>query len=100
MTTATAARVASPRHRLADLTATLRSGSGLFMVGVAAIALHVLDDSFLQPPPGTSAGDHLVSGLVPLAVLALAAWTYPRMRGGRRGAMALTFGAFGIVAGI
>ena len=72
----------------------------LFVLGVATIALHVLDDSFLQPPPGTSAGDHLVGGLVPLAVLALAAWAYPRLRGGRRGALALVFRAFGIVAGV
>jgi uncharacterized protein len=100
VTTATAARVASPRPRLADLATALRRESGLFVLGVVAIALHVLDDSFLQPSPGTAAGDHLVSGLVPLAVLALAAWTYPRVRGGRRGAMALVFGAFGIVAGI
>jgi uncharacterized protein len=72
----------------------------LFVLAVATIALHVLDDSFLQPPPGTAASDHLVSGLVPLALLALAAWTYPRLRGGRRGAMALVVGAFGIVAGV
>ena len=39
------------------------------MLGV--IALHVVDDSFLQPPPGTAARDHLLSGLVPLAVLTL-----------------------------
>ena len=39
--------------------------------------MHVIDDSFLQPPRGTSAADHLVSGLVPLAALALAAWVYP-----------------------
>ena len=58
----------------------------LFVVGVALIALHVIDDSFVQPQPGTSAADHLVSGLVPLALLALAAWAYPRLRGGRRGA--------------
>jgi alpha/beta superfamily hydrolase len=67
--------------------------------GIVVIALHVLDDSFVQPQPGTSAGDHLVSGLVPLAVLALAAWAYARVRGGRRGAMALLFGLLGIVAG-
>ena len=54
-------------------------------IPIALIALHVLDDNFLQPEPGTSAGDHLVSGLVPLALLALAAWAYPRLRGGRRG---------------
>jgi len=64
------------------------------------IALHVVDDSFLQPQPGTSAGDHLVSGLVPLALLGLAATAYPRVRGGARAAIALLTGVFGIVAGI
>ena len=71
-----------------------------FRLAAAVIAVHVLDDSFVQPQPGTSAGDHLVSGLVPLALLALAAWAHPRLRGGRRGALALLFGFFGIVAGI
>jgi uncharacterized protein len=71
-----------------------------FVLGAAMVALHVLDDSFLQPSPGTSAGDHLVGGIVPVAVLALAAWAYPRLRGGRRGAIALMFGAFGIVSGL
>ena len=71
-----------------------------FRLGIAAIALHVLDDNFVQPQPGTWAGDHLVSGLVTLAALALAAWAFPRLRGGRRGALALVCGAFGIVAGI
>jgi alpha/beta superfamily hydrolase len=99
VTTATAARLASPFTRLADLASALRREFGLFVLGVAVIALHVLDDSFLQPSPGTTAGDHLVGGLVPLAVLALAGWAYPRLRGGRRGAMALAFGAFGAVAG-
>jgi hypothetical protein len=69
-------------------------------VAVAVIALHVVDDSFLQPQPGTSAGDHLVSGLVPLAVLALAAALYPRAPGGARAALALLVGFGGIVAGI
>jgi hypothetical protein len=64
------------------------------------IAVHVLDDNFVQPQPGTSAGDHLVSGLVTLAVLGFAVGAYPRLRGGRRGALALVFGVGGIVAGI
>ena len=68
----------------------------LFVLGLALIAIHVIDDSFVQPQAGTSASDHLVSGLVPLALLALAAWAYPRLRGGRQGAMALAFGVFGI----
>jgi hypothetical protein len=42
------------------------------LLAVGLIALHIVDDSFLEPQPGTSAADHLVSGLVPLAVLALA----------------------------
>ena len=60
-----------------------------FMAAVGAIALHVVDDSFLQPQPGTSAGDHLFSGLIPLAILALAAWAYPRVRPGAAAAIAL-----------
>jgi uncharacterized protein len=71
-----------------------------FRVAVAVIGLHVLDDNFVQTQPGTGAGDHLVSGLASLAALALAAWVYPRLSGGRRGALALVFGVFGIVAGI
>ena len=44
----------------------------LFFLAIGVIALHVVDDNYLQPQPGTSAGDHVVSGLVPLAVLGLA----------------------------
>jgi uncharacterized protein len=72
----------------------------LFLIAVAQIALHVVDDNFIQPQPGMSPGDHLVSGLVPLALLGLAAWAYPRLRGGLQGALALTLGALGIAAGI
>src|SRR5215203_6694476 len=74
--------------------------SVLFLIAIALIALHVLDDNFVQPQPGTSPGDHLVSGLVPLALLGLAAWAYPRLRGGRRGALGLVFGVLGITGGI
>jgi uncharacterized protein len=65
----------------------------------AVMALHVADDSFLQPQPGTSAGDHLVSGLVPLAVLALATWSFPRLRAGARGILALAAAPLAIVLG-
>ena len=71
-----------------------------FLIGLALIALHVLDDSFVQPQPGTSPGDHVVSTLVPLGLLGLAAWAYPRLRGGRRGALALALGILGIAGGI
>jgi MYXO-CTERM domain-containing protein len=74
--------------------------SQLFALALAVIAVHVVDDNYVQPPPGTSAGDHLVSGLVPLALLGLAAWAYPRLRGLWRGALALTLGVLGIAAAI
>jgi fermentation-respiration switch protein FrsA (DUF1100 family) len=69
-------------------------------VAIGVIALHVADDNFLQPQPGTSAADHFVSGLVPLAVLGLAVWMYPRLRAGSRAIIALTLGLFGVVAGV
>ena len=34
----------------------------LVRIAIGATALHVVDDSFLQPQPGTSAGDHLFAG--------------------------------------
>src|SRR3954464_13413191 len=77
-----------------------RREAAIFTLGMAVIAVHVLDDNFAQPQPGTSAGDHLVSGLVPLAVLGLAVWAYPALRGGRRGAIALICGVLGIAAGV
>ena len=72
----------------------------LFRIATAAIALHVVDDSFLQPNPGTSATDHLAGGLIPLAVLALAAWLHPRLSGGRAAALALLLGPLGIAGGV
>ena len=46
------------------LAAAFRDERSLFLLGTGFIALHGLDDSFLQPQPGTSAADHLLSGLV------------------------------------
>ena len=70
-----------------------------FLVATAAVALHVADDNFVQPPSGTTAADHLVSGLVPLALLGLAAWFHPRVRAGAAGVIALSVGLFGVVVG-
>jgi hypothetical protein len=64
------------------------------------LALHVLDDSFLQPQPGTYASDHLAGGLVPTALILAAVWAYPRSRAGVRGLLALALGAFGVVLSI
>jgi uncharacterized protein len=81
-----------PRRRL-------REAHSLFLLGTAVVAVHVADDSFLQPPAGTSAADHLAGGLVPIALLAAAAWGYGRVRAGWRGLLALVVGIFGMGIG-
>jgi hypothetical protein len=68
----------------------------LVVLAIGLIAVHVVDDSFVQPQPGTSATDHIVSGLVPLTVLVLAAIGYPRLRAGWRAVVALLLGVFGL----
>lgn len=74
-------------------------GRAVFTAAVGLIAVHVIDDSFLQPQPGTSAGDHLFSGLIPLAILAVAVWAYPRIRAGARAAMALSLVVPAVLSG-
>jgi dienelactone hydrolase len=66
---------------------------------LALVALHVIDDNFLQPEAGMSPGDHLVSGLVPLALLIGAALVYTRLRPGARAMWALLAGFFGVLTG-
>ena len=70
-----------------------------FIVGIGLVAIHMVDDNFVQPQPGTTAGDHLVSGLVPLVVLVLAAVAYPYLRAGFRAVIALTVGFLAVVGG-
>ena len=77
-----------------------RDERALFLIGTALVALHVLDDTLLQPPAGTSAADHLVSALVPTALLAAAAWGFGRVRAGWRAVLALSVGVFGIGMGM
>lgn len=72
----------------------------LFFVGTALVALHVADDRFVQPEPGTGPADHLVSGLVPLALLALAAWGYRRARPGIQGMLALAMAIAAALSGV
>ena len=70
-----------------------------FYAAVGLIALHVIDDRFLQPQPGTTAGDHVFSGLIPLALLGLAAWAYPRVRPGAQATIALVLVVPAVLAG-
>jgi hypothetical protein len=62
-------------------------------VAVALVALYTIDDGFVHPQPGVGAGEHVVSALVPLAVLALAGWAHSRRRPGARATPALVVGA-------
>jgi MYXO-CTERM domain-containing protein len=80
--------------------AAARTEAGLAGIATGLLALHVVDDNFLQPQPGTSAADHLVSGLVPLVLLAGFLFLSKRLRGGARGVVAIAFGLFGIAAGV
>lgn len=66
---------------------------------VAAVALHVLDDNFIQPEPGVAAAGHLLSGLVPLTALVWLAARYARSGPGARATGALLAGMLGVVAG-
>jgi pimeloyl-ACP methyl ester carboxylesterase len=89
-----------PGNALAAASTALRSETGLVRLALGLIALHFADDNFLQPAPGTSASDHLASGLFPLAVLTTVAVIYPRLRAGARAATAMTLGAIGITVGV
>src|SRR3982750_2393868 len=65
----------------------------------AVIALHVVDDNYLQPERGTSPGDHLASGLIPIALLFAAIYVYPRARAGVVAVVAASAGFLGVVMG-
>ena len=82
------------------LKSAIRTERGLMAAATGLVALHVADDSFFQPAAGTSALDHLPGGLIPIAVLALGAWAYPRVRAGARAVIALLTGLFGLVIGL
>jgi hypothetical protein len=68
-------------------------------IALGLVALHVVDDNFLQPPEGTTAADHLISGLGTLAPFVLAAWLYPRLRAGAAATMVIFLGLCALVFG-
>jgi hypothetical protein len=74
-------------------TRVVRSALGL-------VALHIVDDNYLQPAPGTTAGEHLASGLVPLAFLGIVALLYPRLRAGARAYVSMTLGVLAVAVGV
>jgi hypothetical protein len=88
-------KAAATRVAAAALTET-----GLARVALGVGAVHVVDDNFLQPERGTSAGDHLVGGLIQVAFFVGLAWVYPRLRAGLRATLAIFVGVFMAVMGI
>ena len=54
----------------------------VFRAAMAVVGFALVDDAFVHPETGTSAGDHLASGLVPLAIAVVLALAYPRLRAG------------------
>jgi len=90
----------SQASRLGQRLRTLGRAEVILPAAVLVVAVHVVDDNFLQPQPGTSAADHLVSGLVPVGLLLGFAGFSARLRPGLRAALTTLLGLFGIVAGI
>jgi hypothetical protein len=90
----------SRKTAAARAAAALRTEAGLARLALGVAALHVVDDNFIQPQPGTSAGDHLVGGVVQTAFFLVAAWGYPRLRPGARATLAILVGIFVAVMGI
>jgi uncharacterized protein len=89
----------SKRAAATRVAAALLTETGLARIALGIGALHVVDDNFLQPQPGTSAGDHLVGGLIQTAFFVSFAWAYPRLRPGLRGTLAIFVGLFMVVMG-
>jgi uncharacterized protein len=93
-----------PRARLgtvaSHLRGMLRDETKLVRVAIALAAIPIVDDNFVHTAPGTAPGDHLLSGLVPLAVLAAVAVVYPHLRAGLRAVTAMTLGAIVVVIGV
>ena len=87
------------RASVARIVGVVGRETALVRLAIGVVALHVLDDNYLQPRPGTSPGEHLASGLVPIAILALIAAAYPRLPAAGRAATAMTVGGLAIGIG-
>jgi hypothetical protein len=85
---------------LTRLASAVTRETAVTLIALGIVGLHIVDDNVLQPEPGTSAGDHLASGLIPVAVLAAVAMVYPRLRAGVRATVAMTLGALAITVGV
>jgi pimeloyl-ACP methyl ester carboxylesterase len=64
---------------------------------MGAIALHLVADGMLALEPGVSVGEHWSAMAVPVTILLVAAWFYPRVRPGLQATMALSLGLLAFV---
>ena len=87
------------RTALSRLVSAFSDETALVRLALGLAAVAIVDDNFLHPAPGTSAGDHLLSGLLPLAVLGLVALVGPRLRAGLRAVTYMTVGAIVVAIG-
>jgi hypothetical protein len=78
----------------------LRTETGLARAALGVVALHTVDDAFLQPNAGTSPADHLAGGLIPTTLLLATAWFYPRLRAGLRASLVFVFALFALLSSI
>jgi len=76
-----------------------RRGRVAAWVAFTLLAVHVVDESFVQPRAGTSASDHLASALIPVAILVIAATIAGQSRAGVAATIAVVFGSLGVIAG-
>jgi hypothetical protein len=86
--------------RLKDGSRAARSWSRehlVFALAGAGIVLYVLVDTLVALEPGAKRSDHVLAAAVPVAIVAVSVWLYPRLRPGLRAALALSFGALALV---
>jgi hypothetical protein len=70
-----------------------------FRIAMGLIALGVADDAFVHREPGSAASEHLLSGLLPIAIATALAYAYPRLRPGLRAIASLVCGTLAVTAG-
>ncbi len=76
-----------------------RDASALaFRIPLAVIAVAVFDHAFVSREPGTTAMDHVSSGLAPVLAALVLIWAYPRLRPGARAAAAISCGVLALTA--
>ena len=86
----------APGVRLRARGRSARLDVAVFSAATAIIALHAVVDAFLAPEPGSQPEEHLLRGLVSLALLALATLAYPRLTAGGRAALCAVLGALAL----